>query len=88
MQQKQNSMRKAPNHTKIIIFCYLHVPIDDVLVVQVAERHDDLTAIEPGARLGEDSVALQVVEQLAPIGKLHHEAETVGCLERVGQRLE
>lgn len=65
----------------------LEVAVDDALGVQVAQRADDLRAVEARALLAEGALARQVEEQLAAVRVLHHEAHAVRRLEGVAQRL-
>lgn len=58
-----------------------NLPIDNVVLVEVLERQQDLTSIELGAALSEASVLLDVHHQIASSNILHHKVKTSACLE-------
>jgi len=66
---------------------HLDVAVDNVVLVQVVERGDDLGAVEARPVLAERLDALQVEEELAAARELHHEAQPVLGLERVLEEL-
>ena len=66
----------------------LEVAVDDALLVQVLYGQRDLSSVEPGTVLAEDSLAGQVEEELTAIDVLHDKAEPVRCLEGVVEGLE
>ena len=50
----------------------LAVPVDDALLVQVAQPEDDLTRVEPAALLGEAGLAAHVVNVKLQVAALHY----------------
>lgn len=70
----------------------LQIPVDNAIIVEIAESGHDFGAIEACARFREAfthelHLLVKMVIQVAANCKLHHEAQAVVCLERVHQFL-
>ena len=63
-----------------------NIPVDDVELMQVLERAQQLGGIEPAALLVEPTLALQVVKELSAIDEGEDEVEFLGVLERELER--
>ncbi len=61
----------------------LQVTVNNALRMQVAQGGRDLGGVEPGPRLGEDALPLQVEEELAAVDVVEDKVELLPRLERV-----
>lgn len=70
------------------LFTHLQISIDDAPSVQIVKCQNDLTGVETGARLSEESLTREVKEELAAVDVLHHKTQQVLRLKRVFERLK
>lgn len=66
----------------------LHIPVEDIVLVEMADAHNHLRDVEPCAVLAETVTLLQVVEERSPREKLHSEIQLPLGLERELQAAE
>ena len=66
----------------------LHIPVEDIVLVEMSDAHNHLRDVEPRAVLAETVALLQVVEERSPREKLHPEIQLPLGLERELQAAE
>lgn len=64
----------------------LEVAVDDVELVQVLERAEQLGGVEPAALLVEAALTLEVVEELATVDERQAQVQLLGTLKRELER--